>query len=53
MGIVFSKGKIDIAVSPNRLEIQGYYWSDGEIKPEDIEEIEFTDDFQAGTRTNG
>ena len=53
MGIVFSKGKIEIAVSANRLEIQGYWWSDYEIKTEDIEEIEFTEDFQAGTRTNG
>lgn len=42
-----------LAVSANRLEIQGYWWSDYEIKTEDIEEIEFTEDFQAGTRTNG
>lgn len=53
MGIVFSKGKIEIAVSANRLEIQGYWWSDYEIKTEEIEEIELTENFQAGTRTNG
>lgn len=53
MGIVFSKGKIEIAVSANRLEIQGYWWSDYEIKTEEIEKIELTENFQAGTRTNG
>lgn len=53
MGIVFSKGKIEIAVSANRLEIQGYWWSDYEIKTEEVEEIELTENFQARTRTNG
>ena len=53
MGIVFSKGKIAIAVSANSLEIQGYWWSNYEIKTEEIEEVELTEDFQTGTRTNG
>lgn len=52
-GNCFSKGKIEIAVSANRLEIQGYWWSDYEIKTEEVEEIELTENFQAGTRTNG
>ena len=53
MGIVFSKGKIEIAVSANSLEIQGYWWSNYEIKTEEIEEVELTENFQTGTRTNG
>lgn len=53
MGIVFSKGKIEIAVSANSLDIQGYWWSNYEIKTEEIEEVELTENFQTGTRTNG
>lgn len=53
MGIVFSKGKIEITVSANHLNIEGYWWSDYEIKTEEIEEVELTENFQTGTRTNG
>lgn len=53
MGIVFSKGKIEITVSASHLNIEGYWWNDYEIKTEDIEKIELTENFQAGTRTNG
>ena len=42
-----------IAVSANSLDIQGYWWSNYEIKTEEIKEVELTENLQTGTRTNG
>lgn len=53
MVILFNRGEIEIQISDNRIDIQGYLWSDYQVKAEDIDSLELTENFDVGKKTNG
>ena len=46
-------GKIDVTLSDHSFQIEASYWRDLSVDYAQIDKIEYRDDFEAGTRTNG
>jgi hypothetical protein len=51
--VVTGDGDVTVNVNEDKLEIEGSYWFDKSINYEVIQQVNYTEDFSVGNRTNG